>query len=138
MRWLNWLRQRGAHTPTPVPDDLWHTTLSQLPFLGYLSDQDRLRLKSLTAQLLARKSFAGIRGFELSDEMAVPIAAQAALLVLNLSLDLYDDMSAVIVTPDAVPIRQQVMDDSGVVHEWDEMLAGEAIAMGDGGYFSRR
>lgn len=130
MRWLNWLRQRGAHTPTPVPDDLWHTTLSQLPFLRYLSDQDRLRLKSLTAQLLARKSFAGIRGFELSDEMAVPIAAQAALLVLNLSLDLYDDMSAVIVTPDAVPIRQQVMDDSGVVHEWDEMLAGEAIAMG--------
>ncbi len=130
MRWLNWLRHRCTHKPTPVPDDLWHTTLSQLPFLGYLSDQDRLRLKSLTAQLLARKPFTGTRGLELSDEMAVPIATQAALLVLNLSLDLYDDMSAVIVARDAVPIRQQVMDDSGVVHEWDEMLAGEAIAMG--------
>lgn len=103
---------------------------SQLPFVDYLHDNDILRLKQLTERLLHKKPFTGIKGFELTDEMAVPIAAQAALLVLNLSLDLYDDLSAVIVTPDAFPIRQQMMDDSGIVHEWNEMLAGEAVDMG--------
>ncbi len=130
MRWLSWLRHRVAGDPPTIPEDLWQASLSQLPFLDYLGKDDLLRLKSLTEQLLARKPFAGIQGFELSDDMAVPIATQAALLVLNLSLDLYDDMSAVIVTPEAFPIRQQMMDDSGIVHEWEEMIAGEAIDMG--------
>ncbi len=130
MRWLSWLRERAIATPTQIPGDLWQATLLQLPFLGYLSHQDLSRLKSLTEQLLAGKSFAGAKGFQLTDEMAVPIATQAALLVLNLRLDLYDDLSAVIVTPEAFPITQQVIDDSGVVHEWEEMLAGEAIEMG--------
>lgn len=130
MRWLSWLRSRFAGEPPAIPEDLWRTTLSQLPFLGYLQEEELIRLRSLTGRLLARKPFAGVKGFALTDEMAVPIATQAALLVLNLSLDLYDDMSAVIVTPDAFPIRQQMMDDSGVVHEWNEMLAGEAVDMG--------
>ena len=130
MRWLNRLLSLGPADPPAIPKDLWQTTLSQLTFLSYLSDDDRRRLKSLTERLLAKTPFTGIRDFELTDEMAVPIATQAALLVLNLSLDLYDDLSAVIITPDAFPIRQQVMDDIGIVHEWDEMLAGEAVDMG--------
>jgi Mlc titration factor MtfA (ptsG expression regulator) len=130
MRWLSWLKDRLAGRPPAIPAALWQRTMSRLPFLTYLSDDDRVRLKSLSEQLLAKKPFAGVKGFELTDEMVVPIAAQAALLVLNLSLDLYDDLSAVIVTPDAFPIRQQVTDDTGVVHEWDEMLAGEAVDMG--------
>jgi Mlc titration factor MtfA (ptsG expression regulator) len=130
MRWLSWLKDRLAGGPPAIPAALWQRTMSRLPFLAYLSDDDCLRLKSLTEQLLAKKPFAGVKDFELTDEMAATIAAQAALLVLNLSLDLYDDLSAVIVTPDAFPIRQQVIDDTGVVHEWEEMLAGEAVDMG--------
>ena len=130
MRWLNWLKDRVAGEPPAIPTALWQTTLSRLPFLAYLSEDEQLRLKSLTEQLLHKKPFTGIKSFELSDEMAVPIATQAALLVLNLSLDLYDDLSAVIVVPDAFPIRQRVTDDTGVVHEWDDLLAGEAVDMG--------
>lgn len=130
MRWLNRLLNPGSANPPAIPEDLWRATLFQLPFLSYLSGSDRGRLKSLTEELLDKKPFCGTQGFELTDEMAVPIATQAALLVLNLNLDLYDDMSAVIVAPDALPIRQQVMDDTGIVHEWDEMLAGEAVDMG--------
>ncbi len=130
MHWLRRLTKRVASDPPAIPEQLWQTALTQLPFLDYLGDADRLRLKSMTEQLLDKKPFTGVKGFTLTDEMAVPIAAQAALLVLNLSLDLYNDMSAVIVTPDAFPIRQQVVDDSGIVHEWDEVIAGEAIDMG--------
>lgn len=59
------------------------------------------------------------------------IAAQACVLVLNLDLTLYDDMSAIVVFPDAFGIRQRHIDEAGVVHEWDEELAGEAVD--DGG-----
>lgn len=130
MRWVNWLRHRLEGKPPEIPEPVWQGALSQLPFLGYLSDDDLVRLKSLTERLLAIKPFAGAPGLVLTDDMAVLIAAQASLLVLNLSLDLYNDMSAVIVAPDALPIRQQVTDDSGIVHEWDEMLAGEAVDRG--------
>ena len=132
MGWLDWLRiWRGETTaPATIPDMLWSDTLTQLPFLGYLTPADKQRLKSTTEQLLHKKPFSGSAGLELSDAMAVLIAAQAALLVLNLSLELYNDLSAVIVTPDAFPIRQHIIDDSGVVHEWEEMLAGEAVDLG--------
>ncbi len=58
------------------------------------------------------------------------VAAQACLLVLHLDLALYDDMSAVIVFPDAFGVRQRQVDEAGVVHEWDEELAGEAVEQG--------
>lgn len=130
MGWLDWWRVWRDNTPAPIPDRLWSETLTQLPFLDYLTPADKQRLKSTTEQLLHKKPFSGSAGLELSDAMAVPIAAQAALLVLNLNLALYNDLSAVIVTPDAFPIRQHVIDDSGVVHEWEEMLAGEAVDLG--------
>ena len=130
MRWLSWLTGRGEAEAPAISDTLWADTLAQLPFLGYLSPDDRQRLQSLTGQLLDRKPFSGAAGLALSDEMAVLIAAQAALLVLNLRMELYDDLSAVIVTPDAFPIRQQFVDEAGVVHEWEEMLAGEAVDLG--------
>ncbi len=130
LRWLSQLRAALSPEPTRIPDILWQTTLRQLPFLDRLDQDERARLKFLCEQLLHRKPMAGARGFALSDEVAVLIAAQACLLVLNLDLALYDDMSAVLVLPDAFGIRQQHIDDAGVVHEWNEELAGEAIEQG--------
>lgn len=130
MRWLTSLQGWLRKPPPSIPLPLWNSTLAQLPFLNYLGESDRQRLKQLTEELLIKKPFSGSAGFELSDAMAVLIATQAALLVLNLRLDLYDDLSAVIVTADAFPISQQLVDDSGVVHEWEETLAGEAVDMG--------
>ena len=130
MSWLKSVRGWLNRPPPQIPEPLWVSTIAQLPFLGYLSERDQQRLRKLTEALLHKKPFSGAAGFELSDATAVLIAVQAALPVLNLSLDLYDDLSAVIVTADAFPIRQQVVDNSGVVHEWEETLAGVAIDMG--------
>ncbi len=87
-------------------------------------------MKSLSEALLARKTFTGAAGFELSDAIAVMIAAQAALPVLNLTLDLYADMAGIIVYPSAFVIPQSELDEAGVVHEWHEPATGEAIALG--------
>lgn len=130
MGWWSQLFSALAPEPAPIPEALWQSTLRQLPFLDRLDDDERARLKLLCERLLARKPVSGAKGFEVSDEVAVLIAAQACVLVLNLDLALYDDMSAVIVFPDAFGVRQQHVDEAGVVHEWDEELAGEAVEQG--------
>ena len=133
MGWLDWLdRLRAAvgRAPAQIPDPLWQATLGQLPFLDRLDHADTARLKLLCERLLDRKPLSGARGFEVSDEIAVLVAAQACLLVLNLDLALYDDMSAIIVFPEAFGVRQRHIDEAGVVHEWDEALAGEAVEQG--------
>lgn len=130
MRWLSRLIPSLSREPAAIPGPLWGATLQQLPFLDRLDNGERARLKSLCERLLDRKPLSGAKGFEVSDEVAVLVAAQACLLVLNLDISLYDDMSAILVFPDAFGIRQRHIDEAGVVHEWDEELAGEAVEQG--------
>lgn len=124
------LRRVIRHPAATIPSPLWALTVRPLDFLFYLTPEQLSRLKHLTEQLLDRKPIAGAQGLEVSDEMAVLVAAQAALLVLELRLDLYDDMSAIVLYPGAFSVKQQQMDEAGVVHEWQETLAGEAVGQG--------
>jgi Mlc titration factor MtfA (ptsG expression regulator) len=62
--------------------------------------------------------------------MALAIAAQAVLPVLHLGLGWYDDFVTVVVHPDEVVARRTHVDEDGVVHDWDEVLAGEAMEGG--------
>lgn len=115
---------------TTIPDALWSATLDRLPFLDYLDAEERARLKSLCEALLQKKPLAGVGGFEVDDDTAALIAAQACVLVLHLDLCLYDDMSAILVHPDVFSVKQQHLDEAGVLHEWDEELAGKAVDQG--------
>ncbi|TFW08301.1 zinc-dependent peptidase [Oxalobacteraceae bacterium OM1] len=127
MQWLQNLFRRGK---PQIPASLWEDCIARLPFLHYLSDADLERLKALCETLLDKKSFIGAQGFQLDDETAVAIAAQACLPVLNLTLDLYDDMAGVIVYPSQFIIPQSEVDEAGVVHEWHEPASGEAVSHG--------
>lgn len=127
---MQWLRQLINRKKPQIPASLWQDCLERLPFLAYLPASDLGRLKSLSEDLLDRKAFTGAAGFELTDEVAVLIAAQAALPVLNLTLGLYDDMAGIIVYPSAFMIPQSEMDEAGVVHEWREPVSGEAVHAG--------
>ena len=127
---LTTLRRVIRHSPATIPSPLWTSTVRQLGFLSYLTAAQLSRLRHTTEQLLDRKPIVGAQGLEVTDEMAVLIAAQASLLVLELNLDLYEDMSAIVLYPEAFSVRQQQMDEAGVVHEWQETLAGEAVGQG--------
>jgi Mlc titration factor MtfA (ptsG expression regulator) len=127
---MQWLRHLLERRRPQIPDALWRDCLARLPFLQRLPESDLVRLKALSETLLADKSITGAADFPLTDEVAVSIAAQACLVVLNLTLDLYDDMAGIIVYPSAFIVRQREMDEAGVVHEWHEPLAGEAIQAG--------
>jgi MtfA peptidase len=127
MQWLRHLLQRNK---PQIPEPLWHDCFVRLPFLHRLSDADAARLKAICETLLDRKTFTGAAGFTLTDEIAVLIAAQAALPVLNLTPDLYDDMAGVIVYPAAFVIPQTEIDEAGVVNEWLAPVSGEAVDAG--------
>lgn len=130
MAGMQWLRRLLQRSKLQIPDALWRDCVARLPLLRRLSPSELTRLKALSEALLATKTITGAGGFDLTDEIAVPIAAQACLLVLNLTLDLYDDMSGIIVYPTAFIVPHTEMDEAGVVHEWREPLCGEAIHAG--------
>lgn len=125
---MNWL-SRLFHRPE-IPPELWQDCVKRLSFLQRLTADEQAHLKTLSESLLASKSMTGAGGFELTDDIAVDIAAQACLPVLHLTLDLYDDLPGIVVYPDAFVVPYSEMDESGVVHEGHEALAGEAITAG--------
>jgi Mlc titration factor MtfA (ptsG expression regulator) len=125
---LGWLRKRRK--PAPIPQDLWDATLTAYPFLAARPPEQVAALRDLTAEFLAHKEFHGAGGLRITDEMAVAIAAQAVLPVQNLGLGWYDDFVGIVVHSDEVVARRSVTDESGVVHDYDEVLAGEAMEGG--------
>jgi Mlc titration factor MtfA (ptsG expression regulator) len=127
---FGWLRRRLAGRTPQIPAPLWQSCMARLPFLHRLTPQEQLRLQQLCEHFLDKKPVIGAADLEISDEMAVLIAMQACLPVLNLTLDLYDDMSGVIVYPGGFIVPRHEIDDAGVVHEWCEPLSGEAIDAG--------
>ena len=113
-----------------IPDDLWRLTLARLPFLARRSNADLAELRRLASLFLDQKEFTGANGLVVDDAMAVCIAAQAVLPVLRLGLAPYSSFVGIVVQPDEVLARREETDDDGVVHAYDEVLAGEAM---DGG-----
>lgn len=128
-RWQAW-RERRERARHEIPLPLWHQVLARYPFLAELPLSEQQALRDLGASFLARKEFVGAHGLQVSDEMAVAIAAQACLPILKLDLSLYDRFVGIVVQPDEVVARRHVMDPDGVVHEYDEPLSGEAMSGG--------
>ena len=124
-----WRRRRAARTleRRAIPDELWALTLARFPFIAQRRADDRQRLRELATLFLADKEFDGMQGLEVDDGMAVAIAAQACLPILHFGLPAYDDFKGIVVHPDIVVARREVMDEDGVVHQYDEELSGEAM-----------
>ncbi len=125
---FDWLRKR--RTERPIPDALWAEMLARYGFLTDLPESDLQKLRELAARFLDTKEFHGANGFVITDAVAVAIAAQAVLPVLNLGLGWYDDFVGIVVHPDEVLARRTVTDEDGVVHQYAEVLAGEAMDLG--------
>ena len=125
MGWLtNWRRRRVLERHR-IDDALWSEATARLSFLPRSA-----KLKELALLFLAEKQFAGAHGLELTDAMRVSIAAQACLPILELGLDWYAGFTGIVVYPGDFRVRRSHVDEAGVVHEWDDELAGEAMPGG--------
>jgi Mlc titration factor MtfA (ptsG expression regulator) len=125
MGWLTEWRRRRVLQKHRIDDALWRRATARLQFLPQTP-----KLRELALLLLAEKEFAGTHGLEVTDEMRVAIAAQACLPILELGLDWYSGWSGIVVYPGDFRVRRSQTDEHGVVHEWDDVLAGEAMPGG--------
>jgi hypothetical protein len=127
------LRQRSEQRAVErraIPDAIWQLTLARYPFLTWRDEADLAELRRLSSLFLDSKEFSGAQGLVVGDDMAVAIAAQACLPVLRLGLKPYDAFVGIVVQPDEVQVRREFVDDDGIVHEYDDVLAGEAMEGG--------
>ena len=120
-----WRRQRAADRHTISPEQ-WSAVESSLPFLDYLPPEDRPRLRRMALEFLADKQVHGAEGVIITDTLLLSIALQACLPVLNIGLDAYADWVGIIVHPGDFVIPRSVIDEDGVVHEYNDEVLGEA------------
>jgi MtfA peptidase len=130
--WNAWQQARRARVlrKRSIPDALWQLTLMRYTFLADLDAVALNELRELATLFLAEKEFFGADGLTIDDEMAVAIAAQACLPVLRLGLDWYSGFKGIVVHADAVVAQREIVDEIGVVHQFEEELSGEAMEGG--------
>ena len=126
MGWLrDWKRKRvlAQHT---LDDRMWRRVSARLPFLAGLSEGEIGRLQEMAILFLSEKQFSSVRGALLSEDDRLAIALQACLPVLELGLEWYEGWVGIIVHPADFRVRRTETDEQGVVHTWDDELAGES------------
>ena len=121
-----WNLFKNRRSDTAIGQQRWQAVEADLPFLSPLSGPDRERLRALALQFIADKQWHGARGLVLTEEIQLSIALQACLPVLELDLAWYRDWVGIIVYRGDFVIPRQVIDDHGVVHEYDDTVLGEA------------
>ena len=125
MGWLTEWRRRRVLRNHRIDDALWQKATRALAFLPRAP-----KLRELALLFLAEKEFSGADGLELTEVMRVSIAAQACTPILELGLDWYRGWRGIVVYPGDFRVRRQEVDEDGVVHEWEDDLAGEAMPGG--------
>src|SRR5260221_8214983 len=121
----DWRRKR-TRKRARLDETLWKRVAAKLSFLRGLSEENPARLKQLVVLFLAEKEMHGAPGLQLTDEVRLSIAAQACLPILNLGLDVYQGWVGVVVYPGEFRVQKEEVDEDGVVHSFEEELAGEA------------
>jgi len=129
------MRRRLHSGPLDIPLALWRPLIDRLPFLANLSNAEQARLRALCSAFLVHKEFSGANGLNVTDAMALAIAAQACVPLLHMrgglkALDWYGDFVGIVLHPGGVLAHRKSVDEAGVVHHWNEALAGEAMQGG--------
>ncbi len=140
---LNWIRRylsraSGRYLKRPLPESLWQANQARYSFLSRLDPVAQTHLRELVSAFLQQKEFYGANGLMVTDAMALAVASQACLPLINLAprgditaaLRWYDDFIGIVLHPGEVVARREITDQSGVVHNYRENLVGEAM---DGG-----
>ena len=125
MSWFTEWRRRRVLARHRIDDALWQAATAPLKFLPRAP-----KLRELALLFLAEKEFTGAHELPVTDVMRVSIAAQACTPILELGLDWYRGWRGIVVYPGDFRVRRQEVDEDGVVHEWEDDLAGEAMPGG--------
>lgn len=122
-----WFRRRTPDAEPPAPID-WETLLRRrVPGWADLDAEERTRLGELLLEFVATTKWEAARGFAVTDEMRVVVAAQAALLTLGIGLEWLDDVSSIILHPSTIVLHGEHADSiTGTRTDEPAALLGEA------------
>lgn len=121
---------RPKRRPLSIDDAVWRGLDAELPWLRRLDAPRAARLRELVAMFLSTKTISGADGLVPTDRMRLLIATQACLPVLRLGLEPYEDFVEIVVYPASFAVHRRITDEDGLVHEFDDVLAGEAMHRG--------
>jgi Mlc titration factor MtfA (ptsG expression regulator) len=117
-------RQRIGRAPFPPA---WVLLLERrLPLYAHLPPALRQRLHARVLQLLEGWEFVGCNGLEVTEEMRLLVAAQAAVLALGHESDPWPELRAVLLYPDVFLSPHRLEHEGGVVEEGLRELEGES------------
>jgi len=130
VKWLERIRTYYTLKKHGLADHLWLKTTDKLPLLASLSAVEMAELRVLSTLLIHRKTFTGVQGVDITEEIKIIIAAQACLEILKLGIDSFDGWEEIIVYPSAFKVEREVQDDLGLVSNEQNVLSGEAWGQG--------
>jgi MtfA peptidase len=123
---LHRLRQWLRPDP-PRFDPSWEQILhDEFEHWSNLDPVEADRMRMLVARFVRRTRWEAARGFDLSDEVKVLVAAQASLLLLGLEIDDYPHVSSVIVHRSTVLLQGAHPAGGGVWSSAPRYLSGQA------------
>jgi MtfA peptidase len=118
-------RQRKKLVAAPTPPQ-WKEILSaNVAVVDRLSPQEQSRLYEFLKIFIAERHWEGCRGFTITEEVRVTVAAQAGILVLGFPLEYFDRVSSILVYPDNYVAQQRTMLSGGIIMEGPSAREGE-------------
>ena len=123
--WRRWREARIVRRH-PIDERDWQMVLAQLPLLARLTNKELARLRRMAILFMHEKDFVGVGGQVLTGNMALLIALQACLPILNLGLHWYRGWRSILVYPSAFRARRTLTDNHGIQHHMNEAMLGEA------------
>jgi Mlc titration factor MtfA (ptsG expression regulator) len=124
---LGWLRtrRRRAIQERPFPA-AWREIIRRgVRQAEWLAADETTHLLGWVAVFLEEKRFEGCRGFEITDEVRVTIAAQAGLMTLGFGDEWFDRLQSVLVYPGDYLVPRVTPLAGGGELEWQEARLGE-------------
>jgi Mlc titration factor MtfA (ptsG expression regulator) len=123
-------RRRKKILSKPFPESHLKILEDQFPLYQKLPADAQSRLKDLVQVFLAEKNFEGCRGFELSEEVPVLIAAQACLLLIGNPDREYGKLKSILVYPRSYAAESEQISEGGIVTVSNHEVLGQSWEQG--------
>ncbi len=123
-------RRRRKLTAEPFPE-AWREILDRnVPFQRGLPEAYRERLRRTVQILIGEKHFEGCLGLEITDEIRVTIAGQAACLLLGHDFGYFPKLKTVLVYPSIFLVNGAEPEPDGTYYDGEDEHAGQSWDLG--------
>nr|WP_315259994.1 zinc-dependent peptidase [uncultured Duganella sp.] len=110
----------------PLPPEAEAILRRSIPVYGRMNADLQQQLRRMVVQFLHQKKFIGCEGLEVTDEIAVTIAGQACLLLLNRHSKVYPALHTILVYPSEFVAQRAEVGPGGVITPGRQSMLGES------------